>query len=193
MLFALWFVMSQKTEPKFIIIGLVSSTAIALLCRRTLCMPGIKTGEDHYFLEVSLFRTVSYLLWLIVQIAKSAVYVAGISLSDKSEVDPSVVFFRADYDSPYARAMLANSITLTPGTITIDITDDGVYSVHALTRELREGLLDGSMQQKVAHAFGEKIDFMPLDEDDFFALAGQRAKREEHRSMSAHRKRRAVK
>lgn len=193
MLFALWFVMSQKTEPKFIIIGLVSSTAIALLCRRTLCMPGIKTGEDHYLLEAGAFRVISYLIWLIVQIAKSAVYVAGISLSDKSKVDPSIAFFRADYDSPYARALLANSITLTPGTITIDITDDGVYSVHALTRELREGLLDGSMQQKVADTFCEKIDFMPLDEDDVFAAAGTGAKSEEHRSMSAHRKRRAVK
>ena len=193
MLFALWFVMSQKTEPKFIIIGLVSSVVIALLCRRTLCMPGFKTGEEHYFMEVNVFRAATYLLWLIWQIVKSAVYVSGISLSDRSKVDPSIAFFRADYDSPYARALLANSITLTPGTITIDITDDGVYSVHALTRELREGLLDGSMQQKVADTFCEKIDFMPLDEDDVFAAAGTGAKSEEHRSMSAHRKRRAVK
>ena len=49
------------------------------------------------------------------------------------------------------------------------------------------------MQQKVADTFCEKIDFMPLDEDDVFALAGERAKREEHHSMSAHRKRSAVK
>jgi multicomponent Na+:H+ antiporter subunit E len=62
--------------------------------------------------------------------------------------------------------MLANSITLTPGTITIDITDDGIFSVHALTQELREGLLDGSMQAKVAWLYGETIDFSPVDEKD---------------------------
>ena len=62
--------------------------------------------------------------------------------------------------------MLANSITLTPGTITIDITDDGIFSVHALTRELREGLLDGSMQAKVAWLYGETIEFTPVDEKE---------------------------
>ena len=62
--------------------------------------------------------------------------------------------------------MLANSITLTPGTITIDITEDGVYSVHALTEELREGLLDGSMQAKVAWLYGETRDFAQLSEED---------------------------
>ena len=191
MLFALWFVMSQKTEPKFIIIGLASSVMIALLLRRTLCMPGFKTGEEHYFMETSPLRMIPYLLWLLVQITKSAVYVSGISLSDKSKVDPSVAYFRADYDSPYARAMLANSITLTPGTITIDITDDGIYSVHALTQELRDGLLDGSMQQKVAHAFGEEIDFAPLSGEEIPKQARQADPEAKARSFAAHRKRRA--
>ena len=165
-LFALWFVMSQKTEPKFLIIGGVSSFAVALLCMRTLCMKGAKTDTVYYFTETTFFRMLVYLFWLILQIIKSALYVAGISLSDMSKVDPSVVWFKADYDSPFARALLANSITLTPGTITIDITDEGYYSVHALTKELRDGLLDGTMQKKVAWAYREEIDFRPLDEKD---------------------------
>ena len=166
MLFALWFVMSQKTEPKFLIIGAVSSIVIALMCMRTLCMKGAKTDTLYYFTEPAFYRMLVYLGWLIVQIVKSAVYVAGISLSDRSKVDPTVAYFKADYDSPFARALLANSITLTPGTITIDISDEGIYSVHALTNELREGLLDGTMQQKVAWAYGEEIDFRPVDEKD---------------------------
>ena len=166
MLFALWFVMSQKTEPKFIIIGAASSVIIAYLCSRTLTMKGCRTDKTYYFLGNDPLKMILYLAWLIVQIAKSALYVSGISLSDKSKVDPSVAYFKADYDSPFARAMLANSITLTPGTITIDITDDGIYSVHALTQELRDGLLDGSMQAKVAGAFGESIDFKVLGDDE---------------------------
>ena len=78
--------------------------------------------------------------------------------------------FKADYDSPFARALLANSITHTPGTITIDITDEGYYSVHALTQELKEGLLDGSMQKKVAWAYREEIDFRPLDEKEIAGI-----------------------
>lgn len=163
---ALWFIMSQKTEPKFIILGAASSIAIALICSRTLCMKGMKTDRLYYFTGNNVFRIIEYLCWLLVQIVKSAVYVSRISLSDRSEVDPTVVWFKADYDSPFARAMLANSITLTPGTITIDISEDGVYSVHALTNELKEGVMDGSMQARVARAFGEKIDFKPIGETD---------------------------
>jgi multicomponent Na+:H+ antiporter subunit E len=96
--------------------------------------------------------------------------VAGISLSNRSKVDPSAVWFKADYDSPFARALLANSITLTPGTITIDITDEGYYSVHALTQHLKEGILDGSMQKKVAWAYKEKIDFRPLSEEEIAGI-----------------------
>ena len=169
-LFALWFVMSQKTEPKFLIIGAAASTVIALLCMRTLCMKGAKTDTLYYFTEPSFYRMLVYLGWLIVQIIKSALYVSGISLSDRAKVDPSIAYFKADYDSPFARALLANSITLTPGTITIDISDEGYYSVHALTRELREGLLDGSMQKKVAWAYGEEIDFRPLDEKEIAVI-----------------------
>lgn len=163
---ALWLIMSQKTEPKFLIIGAASSILIALLCSRTLCMVGIKSNDLYYATEASPFRMIRYWAWLLVQIVKSALYVSGISLSDKSKVDPQVVWFKADYDSPFARAVLANSITLTPGTITIDITDEGYYSVHAITEELREGLLDGTMQAKVAWAFDEEIDFRPLRDDE---------------------------
>ena len=164
LLMALWFVMSEKTEPKFLILGAASSILIASLCLRTLTMRGAKSGSDYYLIGVNIPRFIGYFAWLLVQITKSAVYVARISVLRRSEVDPSIAWFKADYDNPAARAMLANSITLTPGTITIDITDDGIFSVHALTRELREGLLDGSMQAKVAWLYVEEIDYKPLDE-----------------------------
>lgn len=166
LMMALWFVMSQQTEPKFLILGLISSITIASVCLRTLTMKGVRSGRDYYLFDVNIFRYIAYFAWLLVQIAKSAIYVARISVFRMSEVDPSISWFRADYDNPAARAMLANSITLTPGTITIDITDDGLFSVHALTDELREGLLDGSMQNKVAWLYGEAIDFAPVDEKD---------------------------
>lgn len=166
LMMVLWFVMSEKTEPKFLILGAVSSMLIAAVCLRTLTMRGAKTDRKYYLLGVNIFRFIGYFAWLLVQIAKSAIYVARISLFDRKKVDPSVTWFRADYDNPAALSMLANSITLTPGTITIDITDEGVFSVHALTGELREGLLDGSMQAKVAWLYGETIEFCPVDEKE---------------------------
>lgn len=159
---ALWFIMSGKTEPKFLILGAASSILIATLCLRTLTMGGIRTDRDYYLIGVNIPRFISYFLWLLGEIAKSAFYVAKVSVFMRDKVEPSIAWFRAEYDNPAARAMLANSITLTPGTITIDIMEDGTFSVHALTRELREGLLDGSMQAKVAWLYGESIDFTPL-------------------------------
>ena len=164
LLMALWFIMSEQTEPKFLILGAVSSILIASLCLRTLTMQGTVTGRDYYLLGVNIPKFIMYFAWLLVQIAKSAIYVARVSVFRTSEVEPSIAWFRAAYDNPAARAMLANSITLTPGTITVDISEDGIFSVHALTQELREGLLDGSMQAKVAWLYGEQIEFAPVEE-----------------------------
>ena len=162
-LMALWFIMSGKTEIKFLILGAASSLLIAAVCVRTLRMKGCKTDTVYYLLGFVPLRLLPYLCWLIVQIVKSAIYVSGVILRGNSHLDSSVAWFRADYDDPSARALLANSITLTPGTITIDITEDGIYSVHCLTQSVREGLLDGSMQRKVGRVFGEEIDFEPLE------------------------------
>jgi len=161
----LWFIMSGKTEPKFLILGCLSSLLVAGICVRTLAIKGAKSGNDYYLLKVNPFKFIIYLIWLIVQIIKSAIYVSRVTLFRTSEVQPSIAWFKADYDDPSARAVLANSITLTPGTITIDITQDGIYSVHALTKEVRDGVLDGSMQAKVAWLYGETIDFLPIDVD----------------------------
>lgn len=84
----------------------------------------------------------------------------------KKSLHPQIVWFQANYDNPAARALLANSITLTPGTVTVDILEDGTYSVHALTEGAKEGLLDGTMQGKVARLFGETIDFRVLDVEE---------------------------
>lgn len=164
LLMLLWFVMSGRTEPKFIILGAVSSAAVAFICLKTLTAKGQTSDREYYLLEVNIFRLALYFLWLLWQIVVSAVYTAGVSLFRTSELDPQIVWFRADYDNPAARAMLANSITLTPGTITVDIDKDGLYSVHALTDKARAGLLDGSMQAKVAWLYGETIEFRSGEE-----------------------------
>jgi multicomponent Na+:H+ antiporter subunit E len=169
LMMALWFIMSEKTEPKFLLLGALSSLLIAGICLRPLTMKGSVSDNQYFLLKVNPIRFIVYFIWLMWQIAKSAFYVARISLFGRSLVRSSIAWFRADYDNPAARAMLANSITLTPGTITIDITEDGLYSVHALTDEIREGLLDGSMQAKVAWLYGESINFEPVDEKDITA------------------------
>ena len=79
---------------------------------------------------------------------------------------PLLVFYDSPVHTEGGRAVLANSITLTPGTVTVDIQEDGTYSVHALTEGAKAGLLDGTMQGKVARLFGETIDFRVLDVEE---------------------------
>ena len=84
-----------------------------------------------------------------------------VTLFKREEIKPSVVWFKIYYDNPLAIALLANSITLTPGTITVDVTD-GIFSVHALTKSAAEGLLDGSMQAKIAWVYDEPSETEPI-------------------------------
>lgn len=79
---------------------------------------------------------------------------------------------------------------MTPGTVTIDIYDSGVFSVHALNSEFADGLLDGSMQMRVAKLYGETIDYKVVDvvtdydftEKEVVELTSKRGKRRRKKS-----------
>lgn len=163
---ALWFVMSGIFEFKFIAYGLGAAAIISFVCVRTLQIGGLKSENTYFLFHFNVIRMLNYFFWLVYQIILSAIYVSKVALFHSDWIDPAVVWFKADYDNPAARAMLANSITLTPGTITIDIYNDGIYSVHGLTKDVRDGLLDGSMQAKVAWLYNETIDFKVLEPNE---------------------------
>jgi multicomponent Na+:H+ antiporter subunit E len=65
-----------------------------------------------------------------------------------------------------AYVVLANSITLTPGTVTLNVTDDGLFEIHALTVGAAEGVLDGSFQKKVADLCGIDYEFAVVEEEE---------------------------
>ena len=153
--------MSGIFEFKFMLYAVISCALVAAICARTLQIKAMKSDKAYFLFHLNYFKLVVYMIWLLIQIAKSAWYVSMVTLREREKLDPVVVWFKADYDNPLAASMLANSITLTPGTITVDIVNE-VFSVHALTYETAEGVLDGSMQEKVAWLFGEKINFVPL-------------------------------
>lgn len=93
--------------------------------------------------DLLLFRKLpyilAYILILIWEIVKANIDAIRLSLSVKTEVDPVIVRFRTDLKSRAARVALANSITLTPGTITVALEGDELI-VHALDESLIEGI-----------------------------------------------------
>ncbi|WP_207651543.1 Na+/H+ antiporter subunit E [Mogibacterium pumilum] len=163
LLLFLWIVMSGIFTVKFILYGCISSFLISCFVVGSLRIGGLKSNRTYFILHANYPKLIIYFMWLIKEVVKSAADVSKIVLSHNMGLEPHVVWFKADYDNPAARAILANSITLTPGTVTIDIYDSGVFSVHALNRDFSEGLLTGKMQNRIAKLYGETIDYKVID------------------------------
>jgi multicomponent Na+:H+ antiporter subunit E len=100
------------------------------------------------------FRFMSYLPWLFYQILLANLHVARMVLHPRMPINPGIVEFKTKLKSGLSMTTLANSITLTPGTITIDIRD-GKYYVHALTKKVTDDLLSGEMENRVASIYDE--------------------------------------
>ncbi len=80
-----------------------------------------------------------YFFTLVVEILKANLTVFKMIYTAEYELEPAVVHFKTDLRSTFARVLLANSITLTPGTITVALTGNE-YTVHCLDKELAEGI-----------------------------------------------------
>lgn len=82
---------------------------------------------------------IHYLITLIIEILKANGAVFRMIYSAKYEPEPAIVHFKTNLHTTFARVLLANSITLTPGTITVSLEDD-VYTVHCLDKELAKDI-----------------------------------------------------
>lgn len=161
-LIVLWVVLSGKLDGFHLSIGIVSAFAISLGTYRLLMLPPAIGPQAVYPLAAYPWRRfLAYLPWLIWQIAVSSVHIAYVVLHPRMPIRPCMIRFQVKLPHAMARLTLATSITLTPGTITIDVQGDD-FLVHALTETSAQGLLpdqgDGTMQQRVADLYP---DFQP--------------------------------
>jgi multicomponent Na+:H+ antiporter subunit E len=85
---------------------------------------------------------------MLVAIVKANIDVAVIVLQRRMPISPGIVKFKTDIRKDFRQGILANSITLTPGTLTIDMEDD-VYVVHCLTRANAEDVCQWNMEQEL--------------------------------------------
>lgn len=86
-----------------------------------------------------LFQLLHYLFVLIIEIIKANFTVVKMIMSSRYELEPVVIKFRTNLRTKPARILLANSITLTPGTITVSLSNDE-YMVHCLDKSLAQGI-----------------------------------------------------
>jgi len=150
LLFAFWIIMSGHFDLFHLSLGALCALLVSLFSH-DLLFENIAAQGRH----VTIARFMLYLPWLIYQIVVANLYVAYLVLSPKMTIDPRITRFKTTLKSDLARVTLANSITLTPGTITMDI-QDGQFFVHALTGKMEDSLLTGQMEERVAHVFLER-------------------------------------
>ncbi len=147
-LLALWFLLSGVFEPLFYGYAAFSVVLTVYIANR---MDVI----DREGLPVHLTaRAITYLPWLVWEIAKSNVAVMKVILSPSLPITPTIVRFRGMQRTDLGRFVFANSITLTPGTITIGVEEDQ-FEVHALVSGMVDGMEEGPMNRKVSRLEGD--------------------------------------
>ncbi|MGI9482338.1 MAG: Na+/H+ antiporter subunit E [Hyphomicrobiales bacterium] len=147
-LFIFWLLLSGHYTVFLISIGLISSVAIALFMRS---MRVVDEEAQSFHL---LGRALIYWPWLLLEICKASVGVVRLILNPALPISPTMRTVKASQKSALGVTIFANSITLTPGTISIERDGDSIL-VHAITREGWEELAEGEMDRR-ATAFEGK-------------------------------------
>ena len=139
--------MSGIFEPLSLILGVFSCALVVAIAVR---MDVI----DHEAVPVHLtFKVLMYWPWLLWEIVKANIDVTKRVLGF-ADISPTMVRIKATQKTDLGIVIFANSITLTPGTISIDVDEEGYILVHALSRDGTEGLEGGDMDRRVTELEG---------------------------------------
>ena len=143
-----WILLSGKFDLFHLTLGVLSSALVSYLSADIL----MHDTEKKDRLAIAS-RFLAYIPWLLYQIVLSTIHVAFLALHPRmlNNIDPTIVTFKTRLQSNVARVALANSITLTPGTITIRVEGD-IFYVHAISRKAAAGL-PGEMEDRLARVF----------------------------------------
>lgn len=142
---AFWFALSGETSPLFLMLAALSVLLTLLLSAR-LKVIDRNSSPYHRLPQILLYDA-----WLLVEIVKANVAVIRRILGPSHAIDPAMVNVTTSARTDLGKALFANSITLTPGTVTVDVDGDGL-KVHALVREASGVASFAPMDRKAAAA-----------------------------------------
>ena len=135
----IWIIFNEKFNVEILLFGLVISAAVfAFICR----------FMDYSLQKELRFYTKAGGMLCYVFVLVKEIIVANLILSEREEIEPALVEFSTDMETPAGRAFYANAITLTPGTITVSVENDR-YTVHCLDESMAEGLTDSGLEQRL--------------------------------------------
>ena len=148
LLFALWLLLSGRREPWLLAVGLSAAAAVAWLHSRQAGLPAV---------TIPFVRFMRYLPWLFFRIAAANLHVTRLILDPRLPIAPRLIRYPTQLQNPAALTVLANSITLTPGTITAEARPYELV-VHALDDPSASDLTTGTFEQRIIWVFqGEGV------------------------------------
>ncbi len=149
-MFVFWILLSGEFDFILISSGIISSLLVSYLSHDLLI------GEtDIRLATIKLLRFIRYLPWLLWQIVLSNIDLVYRTLHPSMPIEPVVIEFDTPLRTEMGITILANSITLTPGTVTLEANSKGRFIVHAIARGPADSLLAGDMQARVKIIEGE--------------------------------------
>jgi len=150
-LFCLWLILSGQYDPFHITLGIISCTMVVFFSGDLLF-----AGSGGADVVRLWFRMAAYVPWLLYQIILANFHILYLVLHPKMMdlIDPHIIRFQSALKGELALVVFANSITLTPGTITVYVSVDGDFQVHAIDKKSGEPL-PGDMEARIIQAFKE--------------------------------------
>jgi multicomponent Na+:H+ antiporter subunit E len=149
--FATWIVLSGRLDFFHLTLGVVACAIVARLSSTILIS---RKGIGN--LPRQWFRFICYVPWLLYQVFLANLHVMALAFNPNliKVIDPKIIRFKSTLKRPMSLFIFANSITLTPGTITVFVSITGEFTVHVIDEH--SGLsLPGEMEAKVAELMGE--------------------------------------
>ena len=123
--FIIWLLLTWTLDIQIIIIGIIASAGVAILFHNIL------PEEHHAFVSpVRLFWLLAYIPVFFYYLIKANFDVVYRAIHPDMPINPGIVKVKTDLKTQSGITALANSITLTPGTMTVDLTDDGILYIH---------------------------------------------------------------
>jgi len=143
-MFCYWVILSGYFDAFHLVSGAISSLIVAWLSHDLFA--GTRPNISLEFRRV--IRFLRYLPWLLWEIIKANIDLVYRTLHPSMPISPRMIGFKNTLKDEMGITTLANSITLTPGTVTVDANEDE-FIIHAISEEAAEGLLAGDMARRV--------------------------------------------
>ncbi len=151
-LLCLWVILSGKFDPFHMSLGLISCALVSVFSGDLLFPESRTRGLFRHGM-----RVIAYVPWLMYQVILANLHILYLVFHPRMMdlIDPEIVRFDSTLKKEISLVTFANSITLTPGTITMYVSVEGAFQVHAIDKASGEPL-PGEMERRIARAFEDE-------------------------------------